>query len=255
MQYHAQIHFFTAASDPAMRSVLAADNDRVVLPGPDTKALMRRLILIAALVSLPVAGGDVYKCKGPKGEITFTNIKCPANTEAEHYSTYEPQPEPPPPAPVPTEAAAPPVATVNSAAPIDQPGAPTVPASVSPAVHPFTSPVVQPPAPSEPPVAAPASSAATGYKCADGENVWLQSNPCPPATAQPVARPSEPSTPAAAPVTAATAVTPTAANPQATSQGALCDQLIAQTASPEHQKDRAGFDELNKLLAANGCKR
>ncbi|MEO5623497.1 MAG: hypothetical protein ABIQ78_08795 [Dokdonella sp.] len=50
-------------------------------------------------------------------------------------------------------------------------------------------------------------------------------------------------------------MTSTAANPQSTSQGALCDQLIAQTASPEHQNNGAGSDELNKLLAANGCKR
>ena len=211
---------------------------------------MRRLILIAALVSLPVAGGEVYKCKGPNGEITFTNIKCPAHTDTEHYSTYEPEPDPPRPASIAVEAASPTAATVNSAAPVDLPVSPAVPSSVSPPAQPSTSPVVQPPVPSEPSGAATASNPAAGYKCADGENVWLQSTACPPATAQPLSRPSEPSTPAAA-----TAVMPTAANPQATSQGALCDQLISQTASPERRKDGAGSDELNKLLAANGCKR
>ena len=211
---------------------------------------MQRLILIAALVSLPVAGGEVYKCKGPKGEITFTNIKCPAHTETEHYSSYQPQPEPPPPATIAVQAASPTVATVNSAAPVVQPVSPTVPSSVSSPAQPSTSPVVQPPAQSDPLVAATASNPAAGYKCSEGENVWLQSTPCPPAAARPVSRPSEPST-----GTAATAVMPTAANPQATSQGALCDQLIAQTTSPERQKEGAGSDELNSLLAANGCKR
>ncbi len=216
---------------------------------------MRRLILIAALVSLPATGGEVYKCKGPKGEITFTNIKCPAHTETEHYSTYEPEPDPPPPATIVVEAASPTVATVNSAAPVAQPVSPAVPSSVSSPAQPSTSPVVQPPAQSDPSVAATASNPAAGYKCSEGENVWLQSTPCPPATARPVSRPSEPSTPTAAPVAAAAAVMPTAANPRATSQGALCDQLIAQTTSPERQKDGAGSDELNKLLAANGCRR
>ncbi len=216
---------------------------------------MRRLILIAALVSLPVSGGEVYKCKGPNGEVTFTNIKCPAHTESEHYSTYEPEPDPPPPAPIAVEAASPTVATVNSTASVDAPVSPAVPSSVAPPAKPSAAPVVQPSDPSEPSVAAAASNPAAGYKCSEGANVWLQSTPCPPATARSVSRPSGPSIPAAAPVAAATAVIPTTANPQVTSQGALCDQLIAQTASPEHQKDRAGSDEVNKLLAANGCKR
>lgn len=34
--------------------------------------------------------GEVYKCKGPNGEVTFTNIKCPEKTEAQHYGTYAP---------------------------------------------------------------------------------------------------------------------------------------------------------------------
>ena len=216
---------------------------------------MRRLILIAALVSLPVVGGEVYKCKGPNGEVTFTNIKCPANTDTERYATYEPEPEPPPPAAIAVEAASPTSPTVSSAAHVDPPVSPAVPSSASPAVQPSTSPVVQPPAQPESSVAATASSPAGGYKCSDGENSWLQSTPCPAATARPVSRPSEPSTPTAAPTAGAIAVMPTAATQQTNSQGSLCDQLIAQAASLERRKDRAGSDELNNLLAANGCVR
>lgn len=216
---------------------------------------MRRLILIAALVSLPVTGGEVFKCKGPKGEITFTNIKCPAHTATEHYLTYQPEPEPPPPATITAEAASPAAATVNSAMPVDPPVAPTIPSSALPAEQASASPVMQTSDPSEASVSATAPLPAGGYKCSEGETVWLQSTPCPAATARPVSRPVEPSPPATAPLPAATALAPTAANPQATSQGALCDQLIAQTASPAHRQGGAGSDELNNLLAANGCKR
>ncbi|MEP7043843.1 MAG: DUF4124 domain-containing protein [Dokdonella sp.] len=44
--------------------------------------------LFAALVCSCASAGEVYKCKGPKGEVTFTNIKCPENAETQHYSSY-----------------------------------------------------------------------------------------------------------------------------------------------------------------------
>ncbi|MEO5560698.1 MAG: DUF4124 domain-containing protein [Dokdonella sp.] len=221
---------------------------------------MRRLILIVALLSLPVAAGEVYKCKGSKGEITFTNIKCPAHTDTEHYSTYEPEQDPPPPATIAPADVPPTVATVNSSPPVEQPVAavvpPAVPTPVSPSVQPVASPVAQRSEPSEPSIAASESTPAAGYKCTDGENVWLQTTPCPSMTARAASRPSEPSTAAVAPVAAAAAVKSSASAPQdVSSQGALCDQLIAQAASPERHKDGAGTDELNKLLVANGCKR
>lgn len=214
---------------------------------------MRRLILIAALVSLPVAGGEVYKCTGPKGEITFTNIKCPAHTDTEHYSTYEAEPEPQPAATIPVEAVSPTGATVNSADPVDAPVAPTGAISIAPSAQPSTSPLAQPAAPSEP--ASAVSAPAAGYKCAEGGNVWLQSTPCPQVTTQSTSRPNESFTAAGARVAATADAMPAAANSQATSQGPLCDQLIAQTASSVRPKDGVGSDELNKLLAANRCKR
>ncbi|MEO5626865.1 MAG: DUF4124 domain-containing protein [Dokdonella sp.] len=221
---------------------------------------MRKLILMVALTSLPAAGGEVYKCKGLKGEITFTNIKCPAHTDSEHYSTYEPEPDPPPPATIAPAEVTPTVAPVNSSPPVEPPAPavvpPAVPISVSPPAQPPTSPVAQRPDPPEPSVAGSEPNAGTGFKCTDGENVWLQTTPCPLVTSRAGSRPSEPSTATAAPVATATAVMPSAEKAQGvTSQGALCDQLIAQTASSERSKDGAGSDELNKLLAANGCKR
>lgn len=38
----------------------------------------------------PAHAGEVYKCKDAKGNITFTNIKCPDKSEAQHYGTYQP---------------------------------------------------------------------------------------------------------------------------------------------------------------------
>lgn len=51
---------------------------------------MRSIFLLVTLVALPCYAGQVYKCKGPKGEVTFTNIKCPENAAAQHYGSFEP---------------------------------------------------------------------------------------------------------------------------------------------------------------------
>jgi len=50
---------------------------------------MRYAALVLAIIALPCTAGQVYKCKGPKGEVTFTNIKCPEKTEATQVGTYE----------------------------------------------------------------------------------------------------------------------------------------------------------------------
>lgn len=50
---------------------------------------MRYAALVLAMIALPCAAGQVYKCKGPNGEVTFTNIKCPEKTEATQIGTYE----------------------------------------------------------------------------------------------------------------------------------------------------------------------
>lgn len=51
---------------------------------------MNHWIWIALFAAAPASAGEVYKCKGPNGEVTFTNIKCPEKTTAQHYSSYTP---------------------------------------------------------------------------------------------------------------------------------------------------------------------
>jgi hypothetical protein len=48
------------------------------------------LFLAAALQGSAAAAGEVYKCKGADGSITFTNIKCPEQSHAQHYGSYQP---------------------------------------------------------------------------------------------------------------------------------------------------------------------
>ncbi|MEO7431065.1 MAG: DUF4124 domain-containing protein [Dokdonella sp.] len=218
---------------------------------------MRSVILLAAFAAVPVAAGEVYKCKGPKGDITFTNIKCPEHTDTERYATYEPEPEPPLPSPTTPDPgeAAPSFANVVSSDASGEPAMPALPPPGSPSAESSLMPVEQPVDPAHPPVAAESASLPAGYKCSDGQTMWLQSTPCPAASARALPAAGEASAPEAAPATASTASTQTLEIPPASSsQSALCEQLIAQVGSPEHRNDGPGTDELNKLLAANGCK-
>jgi hypothetical protein len=76
--------------------------------------LLAALATAAAVSFDGASAGEVYKCKGPHGEVTFTNIKCPDKTAVEHYGSYVPAADAPPP---PQQSEAPPVAT---AAPVPQ---------------------------------------------------------------------------------------------------------------------------------------
>ena len=38
---------------------------------------------------------DIYRCVSPAGEVTLTNLKCPANTSTHLVGTYEPVPDSP----------------------------------------------------------------------------------------------------------------------------------------------------------------
>jgi len=51
--------------------------------------IIRGLWLVVAAFAMPCMAGQVYKCVGPNGEITFTNIKCPDKAQVEHYGTYK----------------------------------------------------------------------------------------------------------------------------------------------------------------------
>jgi hypothetical protein len=56
-------------------------------------------IAMLLLFSIPfgiATAGQVYKCKGPNGEITFTNVACPTKTASvEHYGSFQPVPDSP----------------------------------------------------------------------------------------------------------------------------------------------------------------
>lgn len=62
-------------------------------------AVVVRTVIVCAFIAFAVEmcrrppevdAASVYKCKGPNGEVTFTNVKCPEKTQAEHYSSYTP---------------------------------------------------------------------------------------------------------------------------------------------------------------------
>jgi hypothetical protein len=54
---------------------------------------MRSIVFALLLMSVSTFAGEVFKCKDAKGSITFTNIKCPDNSSAQHYGSYTPAPD------------------------------------------------------------------------------------------------------------------------------------------------------------------
>jgi hypothetical protein len=112
-----------------------------------------RSLVLAALVfaafasSRDAAAGEVFKCKGPHGEVTFTNIKCPDKTAVEHYGSY-------------TKASDAPPATETPSA--DAP--PSEPSELEASV---------------PAAAASMAQPITGYECEVDDKTWIQMSPCP----------------------------------------------------------------------------
>lgn len=49
------------------------------------------LSLVIALCAIQAGAAEIYKCKGPNGEIEFTNIKCSDNSTRQSYRTYTPE--------------------------------------------------------------------------------------------------------------------------------------------------------------------
>lgn len=56
---------------------------------------MRIVAALFAFAALPATAGQVYKCKGPKGEVIFTNIRCPDKSEVTAVGTYQAAPDSP----------------------------------------------------------------------------------------------------------------------------------------------------------------
>jgi hypothetical protein len=112
--------------------------------------LLAALATAAALSFDVASAGEVYKCKGPHGEVTFTNIKCPDKTAAEHYGSYTKAPDAPS---VSGDAASSP----ESSPELAEPGTAAIPETV-----PATS-----------------ASATAGYECGAEGKAWIQLGPCP----------------------------------------------------------------------------
>jgi hypothetical protein len=66
---------------------------------------MRDRIFMLAFPALVLAAGnaacagEIYRCIGANGEVSYTNISCPATSQVQHVASYEPDRYVPPPAP------------------------------------------------------------------------------------------------------------------------------------------------------------
>lgn len=57
----------------------------------------RALASLLSLAGIMAAhAGDIYRCVGADGAVSYTNIACPADSEAQHVASYEPEPNAPP---------------------------------------------------------------------------------------------------------------------------------------------------------------
>jgi hypothetical protein len=112
-----------------------------------------RIALILLLATASASAGELYKCKSPTGEVTFTNIKCPEKTEVEHYGSYVDEPNAPPP--------------VEAVQPQDPAPVPQGPAPMAAAPAPNAAPAGAQPV------------AAAGYQCSANGKTWIQASPCP----------------------------------------------------------------------------
>ncbi|MGH8123927.1 MAG: DUF4124 domain-containing protein [Rudaea sp.] len=52
------------------------------------------LFILAAFGNIACAG-DIYRCTAANGDLTFTNVACPSNTQVQHVSSYEAVPDSP----------------------------------------------------------------------------------------------------------------------------------------------------------------
>jgi hypothetical protein len=54
---------------------------------------MRSKVIVFALVTVlsnTVYGGDIFRCVAANGEVMFTNMACPTNSQVQHVASYEP---------------------------------------------------------------------------------------------------------------------------------------------------------------------
>lgn len=106
------------------------------------------ILLIALLCCSTVHAVDVYKCKGPSGETSFSNVPCPGNTVSAPHTTFVREKD----APSFTEKEA---------------------GKLISDVH------QDPNLPVESRDAEPDRRFVYGYRCEAGPRVWVQDTPCP----------------------------------------------------------------------------
>lgn len=53
------------------------------------------VLLALGICSSAAHGGEIYRCVGANGAVSYTNIACPADTDAQRVASYEPQPDTP----------------------------------------------------------------------------------------------------------------------------------------------------------------
>ena len=50
------------------------------------------LVLLVLVSSQGISAGEIYRCVAANGGVTYTNMLCPANSQSQHVSSYEPEP-------------------------------------------------------------------------------------------------------------------------------------------------------------------
>jgi|GEM_PF-5519589 len=61
---------------------------------------MRGKIIVCSILTVlsnGVSAGDVFRCVGANGDVSFTNVACPTNSRAQVVATYVPVPDSPAP--------------------------------------------------------------------------------------------------------------------------------------------------------------
>jgi hypothetical protein len=188
---------------------------------------MRALLVCIALFALPTSAGQVYKCKGPKGEITYTNIKCPDDAPAVAVGHYDAVSDAVP-------------KSESDRAPVDD-GSSQANATGRP-------------------LEAEASSASAepvgGYRCDVEGRTWIQATPCPATSTHYESRTVSGLTTAGDYVDGSVSVPRTITVKQdELSKSDVCSQLSQNTPTAEQGKDSDSAYERNKLRSANGCGR
>ena len=50
------------------------------------------LVLVVLVSSQGISAGEIYRCVYANGGVTYTNMLCPADSQSQHVSSYEPEP-------------------------------------------------------------------------------------------------------------------------------------------------------------------